>query len=119
MRLKSWGVSVEAFNWVPILSFSFVIFVAALGIFCIPILLLSEIMPEKVKDFCMSVCMSLLWISSFLTIKYLPLMTDTIEFHGSMYLFAVVCVACELFIIFFVPGTKGKSHEQINRCINY
>lgn len=113
MMLKTKGYPVEAFNWVPIMSFSFVIFVAALGILSIVIIVLSEIMPEKVKDFGVSVCMSLLWTFSFITIKYLPLLTELLGFDGSMFLFAGVCVACELFIIFYMPETKGKSHEEI------
>lgn len=40
-------------------------------------------------------------------------MTEILGFGESMFLFAGVCVACELFIIFFVPETKGKSHEEI------
>lgn len=113
MLLKSWDVPVEAFNWLPVITFSFVIFVAAIGIFTIPVIVLSEIMPEKVKDFCMSICMSLLWLFSFITIKYLPFMMDTIGFHGSMYIFAGVCVVCEIFIIFHVPETKGKNYDEI------
>lgn len=113
VMLKDEGYQVEAFNWVPLISFSFVIFVAALGILTIPIIVLSEIMPEKTKDFSVSMCMTLLWILSFITTKYLPLLTDVIGFGGSMFLFAGVCVACEIFIIFFCPETKGKSHEEI------
>ncbi|XP_055302940.1 uncharacterized protein LOC129568722 [Sitodiplosis mosellana] len=113
MSLKSSGYPVEAFYWLPVTCFSFVIFVAALGILSIPFIVLAEIMPEKVKDFNVSVCMTLLWIFAFLTTKYLPFLTDFLGFGGSMFLFAGVCVACELFIMFFMPETKGKSHEEI------
>lgn len=113
MTLKSNGYPVEAFNWLPVLCLSFSIFVAALGILSIPFIVLSEIMPEKVKDFSVSLCMTLLWSFSFIVTKYLPFLTGSLGFDGSMYLFAGVCVVCELFIMFCMPETKGKSHQEI------
>ncbi|XP_055326316.1 facilitated trehalose transporter Tret1-2 homolog isoform X3 [Sitodiplosis mosellana] len=111
--LKSQGYPVEHFNWVPVISFSFTIFVAALGIVSLPLTLFSEIMPEKMKDFGVTSFLTLMWFSSFLLIKYLPMLTKSLGFDMSMFIFAAVCLACELFIIYFVPETKGKSHKEI------
>ncbi|XP_055326346.1 facilitated trehalose transporter Tret1-like isoform X1 [Sitodiplosis mosellana] len=111
--LKSQGYPVEHFNWVPVISFSFTIFVAALGIVSLPLTLFSEIMPEKMKDFGVTSFLTLMWFSSFLLIKYLPMLTKSLGFDMSMFIFAAVCLACQLFIIYFVPETKGKSHKEI------
>lgn len=75
-------------------------------------------MPDKLKDFGTSFCMTLLWISQFIMLKFLPLLTDTLGFHGSMFLFAGVCVACTVFIILFMPETKGRSYEQIMKSLS-
>jgi SP family facilitated glucose transporter-like MFS transporter 8 len=47
--LQSIGFDVEAFNFVPLLAFSFAIFLANLGILTLPFMVLSEIAPPKVN----------------------------------------------------------------------
>lgn len=44
------GVDVSSFKWIPLVSFSFVIFIASWGVLTLPFLVLSEIMPEKVRN---------------------------------------------------------------------
>lgn len=117
MMLKSWNIDVSAFSWIPLASFSFAVFVSQLGVLSIPFLILAEIMPEKIKDGCVSFCMSLLWAFSFIIIKYLPLLTEWLTFHGSMYLFAGVCICGAAFILAVMPETKCKSHEEIMKSL--
>ncbi|XP_055302945.1 facilitated trehalose transporter Tret1-like [Sitodiplosis mosellana] len=111
--LRTWGYQVETFNWIPIASFSFVIFLASCAILTLPFLVIAEILPEELKDFGASFCMTLLWIVAFTITKYLPFMTEAIGFHGSMFLFAGACLSSAVFILLFMPETKGKSYEQI------
>lgn len=111
--LKFGGYSVEHLNWVPVISFSFTIFVAALGIVSLSMLVFTEVMPEKMKDFGITSYLTLSSFSAFLLVKYLPMITELLGFDMSMFLFAAVCVICELFIIFYVPETKAKSHDEI------
>lgn len=111
--LKSWDYDVEAYNWIPIVSFSFVVFVAALAVMSLPFVVISEIMPERLKDFGASFCMTLIWSFAFIAVKYLPILTETVGFAGTMYLFAGVCLSSSVLIILFLPETKGKSYEQI------
>lgn len=139
MMLKSWKFEVDDYNWIPIASFSFgidfvrflirgsnfvvifachlqtfsVIFIASWAILTLPFLVISEIMPMKLKEFGASFCMTLLWSFAFIIIKYLPLLTDVLQFHGTMFLFAAVCLSSALFIIVYMPETKGKSYDQI------
>lgn len=58
MMLKSLDYSVEAFRWLPIVSFSFTLLIANFALLTIPVLVISEIMPETVKDFGLSFCMT-------------------------------------------------------------
>lgn len=113
VMLKSWGHDVESFNWIPLASFSFVIFISSLGVLNLPFLVISEIMPENIKDFAVSFCMTVLWALTFIMVKYLPFITNTLGFHCSMFLFAGICLLGELFILLKVPETKGKSFEEI------
>lgn len=117
MMIKLWGVDVTAFNWIPVVSFSVVVFVSMLGILSLPFLCLAELLPEKIKDASVAFCMAISWIFSFITIKYLPLLNQMIEFHGSMFLFAGICVCAAGFIISFMPETKCKTHNQIMKSL--
>lgn len=111
--LKTWGYNVESFSWVPIASFSFVIFIASFAILTLPFLVISEVMPEKLKDFGQTLCMNFMWITTFIMVKLLPFITDSLGLHGAMFLFAVVCVLGAIFVLMYLPETKGKSYEQI------
>lgn len=111
LKLKEYPV--EDYNWIPVISFSFIIFIASLGIVSLPLLVFSEVVPEKVKDFSVTVYLTISWFSASVLIKYLPNLIDSLGFDWSMFVFAGLCVACELYIIFFVPETKGLSHEII------
>lgn len=113
MHLKTIGVDVSALNVVPLFSFSFVIFIANWAVLTLPFLVISEIMPEKLKEFGVSFCMELLWIFAFIMLKYLPFLTGTLGMHGTMYLFAGVCLSSAVFIAFVMPETKGKSYDEI------
>lgn len=113
MMLKSWNFDIDDYSWVPICSFSFVIFIASWAVLTLPFLLISEVLPMKLKEFGTSFCMTLLWSFSFIVIKCLPLLEDQLGFDGTMFLFATCCLLGALFIILYVPETKNKSYEQI------
>jgi SP family facilitated glucose transporter-like MFS transporter 8 len=48
--LKAEGINVEAFNWIPLVVFSFVIFIANLGVLTLPFMIVSEISHPKVNS---------------------------------------------------------------------
>lgn len=117
MMLKSWNIDVTAFSWIPVISFSSVVFVSMLGILSLPFLLLAELTPEKIKDGSVAFCMAISWIFSFITIKYLPLLNELGGFQSSMFLFAGICVCGAVFIILSMPETKCKTHEEIMKSL--
>lgn len=84
----------------------------------LPFVIITEIMPAKLKDFGVSFSMSLLWLLAFIMLKYLPFIIELLSFHGSMFLFASVCLIGALFIGQFVPETgNGKSHAEIMKSL--
>ena len=70
-------------------------------------------MPENIKDFGMSVSVTVLWSASFVVVKYSPNLTDVVGFPATMFMFSLMCIVAEVLIIFYVPGTQGKSYEEI------
>lgn len=113
MMFKSMHHEIGALYWIPLTSFSFVIFVASCGILSLPHLVVAEVMPENIKEFGMAICTSLLWCFSFIMFKFLPWMITTFDLYGTMYFFAGITLFGSLFVMFYLPETKGKSHEEI------
>lgn len=80
-------------------------------IFLIP----PEIFPLKVRGSAMSICLMVNWSSNFIiALTFLPLI-DAIGRPGAFWLFGAMCVIFWLFAYFFVPETKGRSLEEIER----
>lgn len=119
MLFKEWNYNMNAFNYIPIVAFSTIIFLAAIGISTLPYILIGEIMPQNLKEFGVSFCMALLSLCSFIILKFLPNLIESMGLHGSMFLFSGVCLSGAIFIIFYVPETKGRSSEEIMKLLSW
>lgn len=118
MLLKSMEYEVEEFNWVPVVSFSSIIFIATWGILTLPCVVISEIFPAKMKNFGLSFCNALIWLLAFIVSNRLPYLIRKFEFHFCAYLFSAYCLFSSVIIILFLPETKGKSYEKIMQMLH-
>lgn len=95
---------------------------------------LSEIFPSRVRGVAMSVATLMLWVACFILVqtfpilnkglgegsdawlaKVLPFLKEGLGASGTFWVYAVICVLGFLFILKFLPETKGKSLEQIEK----
>lgn len=83
--------------------------------------ILSEIFPTGIRGRAMAIATVILWISCFAVSQTFPMM-DKNEWlvekfhHGfSFWIYAAFCVVEVLFVWLFVPETKGKSLEEIEK----
>jgi SP family sugar porter-like MFS transporter len=77
--------------------------------------LLSEIFPNRIRGAAMSLCVSALWISCFaLTVTFKPI-NVALGASGTFWLYGVICLVGFTVIKRFIPETKGKSLEDIER----
>jgi SP family xylose:H+ symportor-like MFS transporter len=83
--------------------------------------LLSEIFPNRLRSAVMSIAVAAQWITNFLISWTFPMMdrnqflTDTFN-HGMAYwIYGLMGILAALFIWKFVPETKGKTLEEMNR----
>lgn len=117
MMLKSWNIPVDKWNWIPLASYSFANFTASLGMQTLTMPLISEIIPEKIRNTGVSFCMTLQSILQILTSKYLLVFFKVLGFHIGMFIFSAICLFGTLFILITMPETKGKSYGQIMRAL--
>lgn len=115
--LQTRGYDVKAFDWLPIASISFVVFIASCAILNLAFVVISEIMPEPLKNFGASLSLTLKWVFGFFIAKYFPFFMGLLDLYGVMFIFASFCLCGAIFVIWFLPETKGKSYEQIMNII--
>jgi SP family xylose:H+ symportor-like MFS transporter len=80
---------------------------------------LSEIFPARIRGRAMAVATLALWTANFVVSQTFPMINEQpwlIEhFHGAFpfWLYAAMCAVTVVFVLKFVPETKGKSLEEI------
>lgn len=75
----------------------------------------SEIFPEIYRAQAMSLATAISWICTFITVQFSPLILN--KFGGSVLFgcFFVLSIIALFFVWKFIPETKGKTFEQIQR----
>jgi len=76
-------------------------------------LLLPEIFPARMRGICMGGAVFSLWIANFAISMAFPLLLAAFGLAGAFLIFAVIGIAGSVFVIRFIPETKGRSLEQV------
>jgi sugar porter (SP) family MFS transporter len=77
--------------------------------------LISEIFPNRVRGAAVSVSVSALWIACFLLTFTFPILNRALGPAATFWLYAAICLAGFVFVLFEVSETKGKTLEEIER----
>ena len=75
----------------------------------------SEIYPTRIRGVAMSFSTAISWIFTLIVVQFFPWMLSHLGGAISFGLFAFFSLLALIFIIFFIPETKGKSLEQIQK----
>jgi len=76
---------------------------------------ISEIYPARIKGLAMSFSTAVSWLCTFLTVYFAPVIQGKLGFE---YLFGIFCafsLLAAVFVKFWIPETKGKSLEIIEK----
>uniref|UniRef100_A0A0D9WK52 Major facilitator superfamily (MFS) profile domain-containing protein n=2 Tax=Leersia perrieri TaxID=77586 RepID=A0A0D9WK52_9ORYZ len=98
-------VSVSFFVKAFVISFS-------LGLGAIPWIIMSEILPVNIKSLAGSVATLANWLTAWLITMTASLMLSWSN-GGTFAIYAAVCSATLVFVILWVPETKGRTLEEI------
>ncbi len=77
--------------------------------------IISEIFPTKVRGAAMSIATTAIWVFAYLANQFFPLMEGHLKSYGTFWVFAAMAGINFLFVLGFVPETKGYSLEEISR----
>lgn len=103
----------DSLGWLSLTSMAVYIIGFSLGLGPIPWLIMSEIFPSKARGMASAIASAFNWTCSFIITKEFLQLEEIMTKQGVFWMYAVVCVVEVIFVILFVPETKGKSLEEI------
>ncbi|XP_050294867.1 facilitated trehalose transporter Tret1-like [Anthonomus grandis grandis] len=103
---------------VPILGLLLNIVFFSIGVRNVPLLVMSEIFHPKIKP--LALCFGTIYygILAIVVTKFYNLTNELVEMACPMFVFAFLCLICLVVYYFFVPETKGKTLEDIQRMLS-
>ena len=112
-HLKGMGTTIA-----PLLFLTLVL--AAIAIYSMSLapvtwVLISEIFPNRIRGTAMSIAVSFLWIACFILTYTFPILKTLLGVATTFWIYAGICVIGTLGILFFLPETKGKSLEELEK----
>jgi SP family arabinose:H+ symporter-like MFS transporter len=76
---------------------------------------MAEIFPTKVRGSAMGLATLVLWLADFAVTLTFPVISDRFHPSTAFWLYAAMCALDLIFMGFFLPETKGKTLEEIER----
>ena len=76
---------------------------------------LSEIFPTRIRGRAMSIATVCLWVACFAVSQTVPWMFQTLGQPATFWTYAIMCLVAIGFVAAWVPETKGKTLEEIER----
>ncbi|MCD8035157.1 MAG: sugar porter family MFS transporter [Alistipes sp.] len=105
----------EESGWTMLLLVVLAIAAYAMSLAPIVWVVLSEIFPAKMRGAMMALSTFCLWAASFLLTYTFPLLNEWLKASGTFWVYGGICLAGFFFIRSYLPETKGKSLEQIEK----
>ena len=93
------------------------IFVASFAASTGPIgwIVISEIFPNKIRGRAMGIATFFLWSACYLVSQTFPMLVDSIGSSLTFFFYALCCLLAVFFVLKFVPETKGRTLEEIEK----
>ncbi|KAJ9586908.1 hypothetical protein L9F63_019499, partial [Diploptera punctata] len=105
----------SSYGWLPLLSVCLFIVVFSLGFGPIPWMMIGELFPPQIKGIASSLSCLLNWFLAFLVTKFYQNLVNEIHAYTTFWIFAGVSALGTVLVFLFLPETKGKTMEEIQR----
>ncbi|CAH9108890.1 unnamed protein product [Cuscuta europaea] len=101
------------YGWVAVIGLALYIAFFSPGMGPVPWTVSSEIYPEAYRGICGGMSATVNWISNIIVTESFLSLADAIGTGGTFLVFAGMAVAAFVFVVAFVPETKGLTFEEV------
>lgn len=93
---------------------------AAIGVYSMSLapvtwVLISEIFPNRIRGTAMSITVGALWLGCFTLTYTFPILKTVLGVSTTFWLYSAICAVSFVVLLLWLPETKGKTLEQIER----
>ncbi|CAG4995479.1 unnamed protein product [Parnassius apollo] len=103
-----------AYDWIPLICVLTFTIAFSLGISPISSLLIGELFPLEYRSTGSALATSFSHLCGFVNVKTAADIQDHIGLYGLFWLYAGISVLCLLFVVLFVPETKGREIDEMD-----
>lgn len=111
--LEDKGYEIGDYGVIPVFCIVLYIFMSTMGFLVLPFAMIGELYPAKVKDILSGLTTCAAYIFSFITIKTYPNLLEEMGKHGVFCFYGVFSLLGTIFVVLFLPETKGKTLREI------
>uniref|UniRef100_A0A182N634 Major facilitator superfamily (MFS) profile domain-containing protein n=1 Tax=Anopheles dirus TaxID=7168 RepID=A0A182N634_9DIPT len=108
-------VQVQDLQWLPVLALCIFVTTFSLGFGPVPWIMIGEVFAIDVKDIACSLATFASFALSFMMSKTFNPLRNGLGEAGTFWLFGGFCLLGAVFVFLFVPETKGKTFDQIQK----
>ncbi|PHT46514.1 Inositol transporter 1 [Capsicum baccatum] len=112
---SSAAANVGAYGWIAVIGLAFYIAFFAPGMGPVPWTVNSEIYPESYRGMCGGMSATVNWISNLIVAQSFLSLAEAVGTGVTFLILAGIAVTAFVFVIVFVPETKGLSFEEMER----
>ncbi|CAH0555866.1 unnamed protein product [Brassicogethes aeneus] len=116
--LKDKKYTLDSVSWLPIICLVVFTITFNIGFGPLPFTITSEILPSNVKFFLATITGFSGWLVSFLVTKFFNDLNNYLGQGETFWLFCGFNALALLFVVKFVPETKGLSFQEIQRILS-
>ncbi|XP_067004852.2 facilitated trehalose transporter Tret1-2 homolog isoform X2 [Anabrus simplex] len=114
-ELKDHDIDVSHVSWLPLVAIGIFVVSFCLGIGPLPWLLMAELLPIEHKKWASGMGVCITWSLSFLVTKFFGKMINELGGTVTYGTFCIFCALGTMYIALFVPETKGKTREELQK----
>lgn len=103
----------EKYYWVPLAALLMYFFTSTFGFLTMPFAMIGEVYPAKHRGIMGGLTACFCYSFSFVSVKSYPMMVRTLGRSGLFLSFSIISLIGTLFVIIFLPETKGKTLQEI------
>jgi len=109
------GITPSGMGWIPLVTLMLFMILYNIGIGPLAWFLMSELIPTDVKGPASAALTSFNWLLAFIVTKTFGDFINLFGIYSCFWFFSGVCIVGLIFCHCFVPETKGKTLEEIQR----